>query len=127
MPDPKVETSLTILIVEDEFLLRELVAEHLREAGWNVLEAASGEQALAHLATAKIDVIFTDIRLEGDMNGWDLAEAGRERIANLPVIYTTGHSIDPPRPVSGSILLQKPYAPSQVARTSRELVSARYG
>ena len=125
MPHPKDGKSPTILIVEDEALLRELVAEYFRDAGWNVLEAASGEQALAHLATAKIDVIFTDIRLEGDMNGWDLAEAGRERIVDLPVIYTTGHSIDPPRPVNGSILLQKPYEPSQVVRTSRELMSAR--
>jgi CheY-like chemotaxis protein len=115
----------TILIVEDEFLLREMIADHLREAGWNVLEAASGEDALIHLEVAlAIDIVFTDIRLDGALNGWDVGEACRRKISDIPVIYTTGLSIEPPRKVEGSIVLDKPYAPEQVQAVCERLTAA---
>jgi CheY-like chemotaxis protein len=116
----------TVLVVEDEFILRDMVAGYLRETGWKVLEAASGEDALAHLdQTPGIDIVFTDIRLNGTLNGWDVGEACRRKISDLPVIYATGYSITPPRKVDGSLFFNKPYAPEQIRRACEELIAAR--
>jgi CheY-like chemotaxis protein len=116
----------TILIVEDEFFLRDIVAEYLRECGWNVLEAANGEDALLHLDEASnIDVVFTDIRLGGSLNGWDVGEAFRQKASELPVIYTTGQTIEPQRRVGESLLLEKPYAPEQIRTACEQLLNGK--
>ncbi len=115
----------TILIVEDEFFLRDMVATYLRECGWNVLEAASGEDALRHLDEAPdIDVVFTDHRLGGTLNGWDVGEAFRQKQPELPVIYTTARAIEPQRPVDGSLFFDKPYAPEQIRTACEHLMDA---
>ncbi len=115
----------TILIVEDEFFLRDMVAAYLRECGWNVLEAASGEDALVHLDEAPdIDVVFTDLRLGGTLNGWDVGEAFRQKLPELPVIYTTARAIEPQRPVDGSLFFDKPYAPEQIRTACEHLMDA---
>ncbi len=116
-PDP-----LTILVVEDEWLLREVIGTYLRDAGCEVLEAESGESALAMLHEgAAVDVVFTDIRLPGDVNGWDFGEAARASRGDIPVIYASGYSISPPRQVRGSLFFSKPYDPEAVLRACRTL------
>jgi CheY-like chemotaxis protein len=115
----------TILIVEDEFFLRETVAEYLRDCGWTVLEAASGEDALLHLDAPGIDVVCTDIRLGGELNGWDVGEAFRRKLPELPVIYATGRAIEPQRRVQGSLFFDKPYAPEQIRAASELLLNGR--
>ena len=113
---------LTILVVEDEWLLREVIGTYLRDAGCQVLEAESGETALAMLHDgAAVDVIFTDIRLPGDVNGWDVGEAARATRGDIPVIYASGYSISPPRQVTGSLFLSKPYDPEAVLKACRAL------
>jgi CheY-like chemotaxis protein len=101
-------SGLLILVVEDESLLRRMVVAHLREAGCLVIEASSAEQAMAYLGKP-IDILFTDLRLGGALNGWDIAEAHRRANEDLGVIYATGNPIEPQRPVSGSLTLTKPY------------------
>jgi CheY-like chemotaxis protein len=116
----------TILVVEDEFFLRDMVAIYLRECGWNVLEAASGEDALLHLdETPDIDVIFTDLRLAGTMNGWDVAEAFRQKLPELPVIYATADAVGPQRRVAESLFFDKPYAPEQIRTACEHLMNGR--
>jgi CheY-like chemotaxis protein len=106
-------------------MLRDTVCNHLREAGWNVYEAASGEEALAKLDALEIDVIFTDIRLNGSLSGWDVGEACRRKMADFPVIYTTGQTINPPRNVDGSLFITKPYDPDQIRLACERLVAIR--
>lgn len=60
---------MKILVVEDEFLVRELVADELREAGFDVLEAETGAEAVAQCEGQDPDVLFTDIRLPGNLDG----------------------------------------------------------
>jgi CheY-like chemotaxis protein len=115
----------TILVVEDEWMLRDMVSNHLREAGWAVFEAASGEEALVKLDASEIDVVFTDIRLNGLLNGWDVAEACRRKMADFPVIYTTGDTIEPPRNVDGSLFFSKPYDPAQIRVACELLITAK--
>jgi CheY-like chemotaxis protein len=116
----------TILVVEDEWLLREMIVEHLHAAGWNVIEAENGEDALACLENgAEIDVVFTDIRLNGTLNGWDVGEASRRIATDLPVIYASGNAVEPARRVDGSLFFPKPYEPEHIRLACERLIIAR--
>jgi CheY-like chemotaxis protein len=116
--------SAIVLVVEDESLVREMIAEELRDAGFDVLEAADGVAASEILTTdRRIDVLFTDIRLPGELDGWDIAQLARRQRSTLPVIYATGYTVDRTAEVPGSIFLNKPYQPSQIVATIRKLLS----
>ena len=109
-----------VLVVEDEFLVRDMIVYELTPAGFKVLEAASAEDALGLLPRHdRIDLLFTDIRLPGK-NGWQLAEDVRGRYSDVPIIYATGYS-DRSLPLSHSRFLQKPYKPSQVLQAAADL------
>ena len=116
---------MRILVVEDDPLVREFVVEALREEGFQVIHASSGEEALAWCRQQVADVLVTDIRLPGPIDGWQVAERCRERDPELPVIYATGFSPSAPRPVSGSLLLQKPCLPEAIVHAVRQLTGRR--
>ena len=115
---------MRILIVEDDELVREMAVESLMDAGFEVVEATTGEEALARCDEHIADVLFTDIRLPGGLDGWDIAEQCRETNPGLPVIYATGFSHVRPRPVPGSVWFQKPYRAEQVVDAIRNLSAA---
>jgi CheY-like chemotaxis protein len=119
------EPPVRILVVEDDALVREFVVEVLREQGYDVIHAASGEEALAWCGRQAADVLITDVRLPGGIDGWQIAESCRERDPGLPVIYATGFSPVAPRPVSGSLTLQKPYRPEEIVRAVRQATKGR--
>ena len=107
---------ITVLVVEDDWFVREDMVLGLKQEGWFVLEADTGVGALKLLQeTATIDLLVTDIRLADDMTGWDVAEAVRASRPKIPVIYTSGNSDDNGRQVPESIFLNKPV-------TARELI-----
>lgn len=71
-------TSPVALVVEDEWIVREVIADALRNAGWVVLEASTAEDGIGLMrAGDRIDLLFTDIQLAGTVCGWDLAEQRR--------------------------------------------------
>jgi DNA-binding response OmpR family regulator len=113
-----------ILVVEDDPLIREFVVEALREDGFHVIHAATGEEALAWCRRRAADVLITDIRLPGEVDGWEIAERCRDHHPNLVVIYATGFSPVPPRPVAGSMLLQKPFHPQAIVEAVRQVTEA---
>jgi CheY-like chemotaxis protein len=120
------EKKLTVLVVEDEWLVRQTLADFLDASDCVVVEAESGEAAIAMLQRSDgIDVVLTDLRLGGTMNGWDVGEASREHDATLPVIYMSAAVIRPERPVPGSLFFAKPYDPSAVLDACRSLCAAR--
>src|SRR5829696_926234 len=86
---------MKVLVVEDEWLVRELIVGELLDAGFDVVEAESGEAALARYHEHNPDVLFTDIRLPGQIDGWDVAERCRASNSDLPVVYATGYSPTP--------------------------------
>jgi CheY-like chemotaxis protein len=113
---------LTILVVEDEFLIRQTAVEWLREAGYHIVEAGTVEEANRFLNSQEaIDVLFTDIRLGGTTDGWDIAEGFRERSPALPVIYCSGYMTKPPRIVHGGLFLTKPYSTDELVGACRKL------
>src|SRR5271155_2060425 len=84
------------LVVEDEWLVRMEIAEALNTDGWTVLEASTGEAALAMVDhNPAIDLIVSDIRLPGPVTGWDVADAFRAANASVAVIYCSGNACDP--------------------------------
>ena len=114
---------MRIFVVEDDALIREFVVEALREEGYVVIHAANGEEALAWCVWQVADVLITDVNLPGDIDGWQIAERCREHDPGLPVIYATGFSPVAPRPVPGSLTLQKPYRPEDIVRAVRRVAS----
>jgi two-component system, response regulator PdtaR len=83
--------SKTILLVEDDILIRSVVAEALREALFTVVEAASAEEAWAYLAArGKMDLLFSNIGMPGPTNGLDLARKVRMAWPSVPVILASG-------------------------------------
>jgi CheY-like chemotaxis protein len=112
-----------ILVVEDDQLIRELLVEALREEGYDVVHASNGEQALEWCKRQAADVLVTDIKLPGKVDGWQIAERCREHDPTLPVIYATGFSPIAPRPVPSSLSLQKPYHPNEILRAVRQVTA----
>ncbi len=114
-----------ILVVEDDWLLRQAMASEMRNAGWFVLEASTGEAALSLPAEiGQIDLVVTDIRLAGEMTGWDVAQSFRSRFSDLPVVYVSGNTVDSTRMVSRSTFLGKPCAPADLMRACRRALGS---
>jgi DNA-binding response OmpR family regulator len=111
---------VSILLVEDDPLIREFVVEALREAGYHVIHASTGEEALAWCKRRVPNVLVTDVRLPGQLDGWQVAERYREQDPELPVIYATGFSPVTPRPVPGSRIVKKPFHPEEIVRLVEE-------
>jgi len=112
---PRDGAGRTILVVEDDALVRDFAVTALEEGGCRVVAAADGPSALAALeAHPDIALMFTDVVLTGPMNGRQLANAVLERRPGLPVLFTTGYTrnaiIHHGRLDEGVHLLGKPYA-----------------
>jgi CheY-like chemotaxis protein len=108
----------TVLIVEDEWMIREDIAAAFEDDGWVVQTAGSGEEALLMLTQpAAIDLVFTDIQLPGRIDGWDVGDACAA--GDVPVLYTSGESQNQ---VEDSRFFPKPYDPVSVAEAGRHLL-----
>jgi CheY-like chemotaxis protein len=84
-------TRARILLIEDEPLIRDLLAEVLLEADFEIMEAGDGEQALEMLERHdRLDLLLTDVHLPGRFNGVDVALNARTRHPDLPVVFATG-------------------------------------
>lgn len=93
-PDPGsgLSPSRKVLVVEDEFLIRILVSDHLRELGLTVVEACNGDEAIAILKSGTaIDLVFTDVRMPGASDGIDLLAYIKSTQPEMPVVVTSGH------------------------------------
>jgi signal transduction histidine kinase/ActR/RegA family two-component response regulator len=119
----------TILVVEDEPVLRELVGRMLNQFQYRVLEAGSGPEALEVWAQqqGKIDLLLTDMVMPEGLTGRDLANQFKQCKPSLKVIYTSGYSPDIVGEDSGrngTVFLSKPYLPAQLAQAVRRSLDA---
>lgn len=83
-----VELAGTILVVEDEVLIRLVIAQYLRDCGYRVIEAAHADEALLVLRKSEIevDVVFTDVEMPGSMDGFELSQWVRSNRPGMDVI-----------------------------------------
>ena len=119
----------SVLVVEDEVLISELVTEALSENGFEVHAVSNGEAALRYLESGpEVDVLFTDINLDGKMDGSMLAKEARQRRPDLPIVYCSGrYSPSAMTPLmSRSIFLKKPYDPSDLCTLLTRLTSSEH-
>jgi len=119
----------SILIVEDDALVREYVVTQVSRFGYRTLAAGNAAEALAIVdGPERIDLLFTDVIIPGGMNGRQLAMEALKRRAGLKVLYTSGYTenaivhhgrLDP-----GVLLLPKPYLSSDLARMIRTALAS---
>jgi DNA-binding response OmpR family regulator len=116
----------TILVVEDEVLIRMLVAEYLGECGYQVFEAAGVAEARAVLnADTPVDLVFTDVNLASEENGFMLASWVRQHHPRTQVLLTSGiaNATEKAGDLCGSnSLLAKPYTPDVVLQRIQTLL-----
>jgi len=120
----------TILVVEDETAVRELVCSCLASHGYKILQAESGTRALEvwNDSRDKIDLVLTDLIMPDRMNGRELAERLWAERPKLKVIFTSGYTADVVGKdfvlKTGLNYLQKPYHPQKLALTIRDCLDS---
>lgn len=115
-----------VLVVEDDWLVREDMTGWFRQQRWRVFEAAIGAEALQMLREMqRIHLLFTDISLADAVTGWEIAEAARVSYPFLAVIYASGGPDDPARRVEGGIFLPKPVTPNDLMAATSQLIPLR--
>jgi DNA-binding response OmpR family regulator len=113
-----------VLLVEDEVLIRLFVAESLSDAGFEVIEAGDGDQAMELLAALdRVDLLLTDIQLPSWADGNAVAAEAKRRCPGLPVIYATARPDSLKNKIADcDALVRKPYGPAEVLAVIRRLL-----
>jgi CheY-like chemotaxis protein len=119
-------TRPVVLVVEDDFLIRITAVEMIEAAGFDVVEAASADEAMEILISRlDIAVVFTDIQMPGSMDGLKVAAEIRGRWPPIKIVTTSGmvdvRKLDMP---DGGRFLPKPYSCADIVGTLRDLTSA---
>lgn len=125
-----VATAETVLVVEDDVLVRLVIAGYLRDCGYRVLEAASADEAVQLLqrGEAQVDVVLTDVEMPGEMDGFALAQWVRRERPDIEVVMagTPARAAD----AAGDLCEQgptqtRPLDPSAVLSRIRRLLAQR--
>jgi len=115
----------TILVVEDDIFVRLDIAEVLRNARFRVIEASNADEALSLLDSGyPIDVLMTDIRMPGSIDGIDLATRVRSTWPHMKIIFVTSHSPAWPDPTLFDLFVGKPYDPVRFIERVRQLLAS---
>jgi PAS domain S-box-containing protein len=123
---PRAESGETVLVVEDEPVVRSLIIEVLEDLGYRTLEAADGPEGLKILQSRRhIDLLITDVGLPG-LNGRQLADAARERRRDLKVLFITGYAENATLAAGflepGMQMITKPFAVDALAQRIRSII-----
>jgi CheY-like chemotaxis protein len=119
----------TIMVVEDEPEIRDLVVASLEVEGFQVLCAEDANDALQQLdAHPEVDLLFTDIVMPGDLHGYDLARQARARKPQIKLLYTSGYALSAALsrtvPIEDAKLVSKPYRLDQLIGEIRRTLAA---
>ena len=121
------KATISVLVVEDELILQEIIGPPLEDAGFAVLFASDGDGALGILEEdgSSVRALVTDIDLGKQTTGWDVARRAREIRPDIAVVYMTGGRAEEwtANGVPKSILITKPFAPAQVVTAVSQLLN----
>ena len=116
-----------LLLVDDDIAIQKMLGIELSDAGFEVVAAADGTEALAELESdaARFRAVVTDIRLGHGPDGWQIARRARELVPDMPVVYMTGDSTHDwsSQGVPESVILAKPFAPVQLVTAVSTLIT----
>ncbi len=113
----------TILIVEDEILIRLATSDYLRNRGFRVLEASNAGEALSVFAAGEpIELVFSDVDMPGRMSGNDLARWIHQHFPDVKVLLTASEPAVVKDPASGATIVKKPYSADAVLAEIRRLL-----
>lgn len=125
VPGPGESRKPVILLVEDNVLVRFTTADLLREEGFDVLEAVDSSEALALLTTGHpLDLVITDIRMPGTMDGVQLASVIKSVRPNLPVALLSSHLENDRH--EADVFIAKPYDPDKLVEVVERLIGAEW-
>ena len=114
---------IRVLLVEDETFIRLDVAETLRRAGYEVIEAAKADAAMEFIeAGEQVDVVFTDVQTPGLLTGLTLAERIRAKFPMVPIIISSGNTNIEDAASRLGKFLPKPYPPDGIPKLIGEIV-----
>ena len=117
----------TVLLVDDEVLITEMLTEALGDSGYEVVVANDGETALALIDRAgpMFAALVTDINIGEGTDGWSVAQRARALCPELPVVYTTGGAAGEwaVNGVPGSVLVLKPFSVGKIIGALAAVVS----
>ena len=118
---------IILLLVDDEALILHLLEDALTDAGYAVVTALDGDEAIAALDArdSNLSGLITDIRMGDGASGWDVARHARELVPTFPVVYMPGDSAADwaAQGVPTSTLVQKPFAAAQVITAISHLLN----
>ena len=117
----------TVLVVEDEVLIRFAVGEYLRDCGYRVLETKTGEEAQAIMRAGElVEILFADIDLGPGINGFELARWTRENYRGIRIILASGvdRMADAATDICDKPMMRKPYAYETLADHIKSLLGA---
>jgi len=122
-------TRETVLVVEDDVLVRMPIAQYLRDCGYNVIEAVSADEAmtvLLHRETV-VDIVFSDVDMPGSTDGFGLSKWIREHRPGLDIILagTVPRAVNAAKELCDDGPTPKPYEPRAVHDHIRRLLAAR--
>lgn len=114
---------ISVLVVEDETLIRMSIVDELEDAGFVVFQASNAAQAIEVLiANSSIEVMFTDVDMPGGVDGLKLAASVRDRWPPIKIVVTSGHrKVDVNALPVEACFVAKPYDPLAVIRSIREM------
>jgi CheY-like chemotaxis protein len=118
-----------VLVVEDEILIRVVIADYLRSCGYRVIEAASADEAIVILqhTELEVDVVFSDIEMPGSMDGFELSKWLRANRPGVDVILagSVARAAAAAAELCDSGPVPKPYEPQMAADRIRQLMALR--
>jgi len=125
----KSEKQETILVVEDEILVRMIIAQYLRDCGYRVIEAVSADEAIIVLSRSEtpVDIVFSDIDMPGSMDGFGLSKWIRGNRPDIDVVLTgtVPRAVNAAHELCENGPLPKPYESQAVLNHIRRLLATR--
>jgi DNA-binding response OmpR family regulator len=117
----------TLLLVDDDDLTRDLLNTELTDAGFELVVARDGVQALSELNAdaTRFKAVITDVKLGYGPDGWDVGRRTRELVSDMPIVYISGDSAHEwaSKGVPESVVIAKPFAPAQLVTAVSILIN----
>ncbi len=126
--EPTLERKALVIVVEPDILVRLSIAEFLRDCGYKVIEAGAAADVSTVLAAGlRPDIVFTEVQLHGDTDGFTLARRLRQTHPHIDVILTSGieGAAEKSKDLCGDGPIKKPYHPQDVAGRIKLLIERR--